>query len=243
MPKNTESLRGVRILVVEDEVLIAEEIRERLSRLGGEIVDVVDSGSAAQRTAEVLRPDLVLMDIRLKGTMTGIEAAEAMRRKLRIPVIFLTAHSDWETVLRAKKSDPYGYILKPFQESDLVATVQVALHRHSLERQLIESERRFEATLSSIGEGVIAADAEGRITFLNPVAEALTQWSLAEAEGRARGRVLREHRRHDNLGRQSWTPGTTATPGCPLPRTSDAESARRSENSCRRFRRADRSSQ
>jgi PAS domain S-box-containing protein len=184
MPRNAEALRGVKILIVEDEILIAEEIRDRLTRLGAQIVDVVDTGSAAREAAERLRPDLVLMDIRLKGAMTGIEAAEPIRRDLRIPVVFLTAHSDWETVLRAKRSDPFGYVLKPFQEEDLVTTVQVALHRHTLERQLAESERRFEATLSSIGEGVIAADAGGRVTFLNSVAETLTQWQLAEAEGR-----------------------------------------------------------
>jgi len=183
MHNTAKSLRGVRVLIVEDEALIAEELRERLSRLGVEVVDVVDTGPAAQRSAEQHRPDLVLMDIRLKGPMTGIEASEAIRGRLQIPIIFLTAHSDWETVLRAKRSDPFGYVLKPFQESDLVGTLEVALHRHSLERQLMERERWFSATLSSIGEGVIATDAEGIVTFLNPVAEALTQWSISDAIG------------------------------------------------------------
>lgn len=127
MTKPNKFLRDVRVLVVEDEALVGEEIRERLSHHGADVVDVVDTGTGAIDAAARLRPDIVLMDIRLKGEMSGIEASERIRRAHDLPVVFLTAHSDWQTVIRAKISDPFGYVLKPFKEADLVTTLAEAL--------------------------------------------------------------------------------------------------------------------
>jgi hypothetical protein len=185
MDNRSHPLESLRLLVVEDEALITEEIRERLHRLGAEVVDVVDSGEAAEESARTYRPDLVLMDIRLKGALTGIEAADNIRRTFGIPIVFLTAHSDWETVVRARRSDPFGYVLKPFDEGELVATLQVAVHRNGLERRLHESRRRYSATLASIGEGVISTDPGGKVSYMNPAAESLTGWNLREASGRS----------------------------------------------------------
>ncbi|HMZ79359.1 MAG TPA: PAS domain S-box protein, partial [Acidobacteriota bacterium] len=190
MNQKAQFLQNRKILIVEDEALIADELSERLSRHGALIVDVVDTGMAAIRSAEKFHPDLIMMDIRLKAAMTGIEAAEIIHATTRIPVVFLTAHSDWETVVRAKQADPYGYLLKPFTEVDLLTTLQVALHRHNLERLLIESEQRYEATLASLGEGVISADNSGRITFMNQMAGSMTQWPPAEALGHPIDQVL-----------------------------------------------------
>ena len=185
-----ESLEGLRALVVEDEILIAEEIRERLTRHGLTIVGIVDTGNGAIEMAEREQPELVLMDIRLKGPIDGIEAARAIRVKLAAPVVFLTAHSDEDTLRRAKETDPFGFVLKPFNERDLVVAIEMSLHRHQLERRLKESEKRYAATLASIGDGVVATDADGCITFMNPVAESLTQWRQDDAHGLSVEEVL-----------------------------------------------------
>ncbi|MDT7041029.1 response regulator [Candidatus Nitronereus thalassa] len=184
MVRNSEALKDLRVLVVEDEILIAEELRERLTQNGLRIVDVVDSGERAIQVVEQDHPELVLMDIRLKGRLDGIQTAEAIRPTMRGPVIFLTAHSDQDTLQRAKGTEPFGFVVKPFNERELVVAIEMSLHRYGLEKRLKESEQRYAATLASIGDGVIATDPEGRVTFMNHVAEALTQWRFADARGR-----------------------------------------------------------
>src|SRR4051794_22039965 len=123
------------------------------------------------------------MDIHLQGPMDGIEAADYIRRSLDIPVVYLTAYSDITTLARTKATAPFGYILKPFRERDLLVAIKVAIQRHALEQQLKESEQKYAATLASIGDSVIATDQEGRVVFMNRVAEALTGWTFDEAEG------------------------------------------------------------
>lgn len=186
-----EGIRGLRVLVVEDEALIAEELRERLTRLGATVVGAVDTAEAAVETAIRTRPDIVLMDIRLRGKRDGIAAAADIRDELDAPVVFLTSHSDRATLERAKGSGPFGYVLKPFEERELLITMEMARHRHALEHQLRESERRYAETLHSIGDGVIATDVHGHITFMNPMAEALTGWTLVDAKGSPIDDVLR----------------------------------------------------
>ena len=190
MDKTKETMAGLTALVVEDEMLIAEEINQRLRELGMGLVEIVDSGEGALALAGHLEPDLVLMDIRLRGDLDGVETAERLRKLVKVPVVFLTAHSDVETLRRAKETDPFGYLLKPFNGRELEVAIEMSLHRHQLEKALRESKSRYAATLASIGDGVIATDARGRVNFLNPVAEALTGWNLAEAEGRSIARVL-----------------------------------------------------
>src|SRR5690242_3900033 len=185
-----EGIRDLRVLVVEDEALIAEELRERLVRLGAVVVGTVDTAEAAVDTAIRTRPNIVLMDIRLRGKRDGIAAASDIREAIDVPVVFLTSHSDRATLERAKGSAPFGYVLKPFEERELLVTLEMASHRHSLESQLRESERRYAQTLRSIGDGVIATDVRGRVTFMNPMAEALTGWTLADAKDRPIDRVL-----------------------------------------------------
>lgn len=183
MTNASDLLRGLRVLIVEDEGLIAEELGERLSRLGMTVVATVDSADAAVASAAELRPDLVLMDIRIRGDRDGVQAATDIARTIDVPIVYLTAHSDRATLDRARGTAPFGYVVKPFQERELLVAMEMAIHRHAIEHQLKESERKYVATLASIGDAVVATDLHGRITFMNPVAEALTGWSFADARG------------------------------------------------------------
>lgn len=128
-----------RILVVEDEGVVAIDIEEGLKSQGYQVVGVVPTGEEALTEAEQKRPDLVLMDIRLKGEMDGITAATRVRDNLHTPVVFLTAYADEATLSRAKVAEPYGYILKPFEEVELRAAIELALHKHKLESKPSEA--------------------------------------------------------------------------------------------------------
>jgi len=179
-----------RILVVEDGSIVALELRERLQSLGYAVAGIVSYGEDAVRRAEEARPDLVLMDIRLKGEMDGIEAAEEIRARLGIPVIYLTAYADEDTLRRARVTEPYGYIIKPFQEAALHTAIEVALYKHRMEEKLKESQRRLAAMLRHIEDAVVATDEKGLVTCMNPRAEALTGWKQEEAIGRDVAEVI-----------------------------------------------------
>ncbi len=123
-------MTDAKILVVEDENIVALEIKKRLQKLGYIVPGVASTGEDAISKVEGILPDLVLMDIMLKGEIDGIHAAGEIRKRFNIPVIYLTAYSDEETLQRAKFTEPYGYILKPFEEDDLRTTIEIALYRH-----------------------------------------------------------------------------------------------------------------
>jgi two-component system, cell cycle sensor histidine kinase and response regulator CckA len=178
------------ILIVEDEAIVAKDLSQKLARLGYDIAGVTGGGAEAVDLAREHRPDLVLMDIRLQGGMDGVEAAQAIHRDRAVPVIYLTAHADAATLERAKLTEPFGYILKPFEERQLESHIQMALYRHQAEERVRQEREWLRVTLHSIGDGVITTDAAGRVTFLNPVAEELTGWKLAEALGRPVGEVF-----------------------------------------------------
>ena len=134
-------MSGAKILVVEDESIIAKDIQNMLKNLGYEVPAIAFTAEEAIEKAAETRPDLVLMDIRLRGDMDGIKAAEQIRSQLDVPVVYLTAYADADTLERAKLTEPFGYIVKPFEERDLHTTVEVALYRHELESKLKEKER------------------------------------------------------------------------------------------------------
>ena len=163
-------MSGARILVVEDEWVIADDIRQCLSNSGFELAGLTDTGEQAVALAERERPDLVMMDIMLAGAMDGIEAAAIIRERFAIPVIYLTAYADEAILERAKRTEPAGYMVKPFEERELRSTVEVALYRADAERRLLEGERFMRDITAALGEGVVGIDAEGRISFLNPEA-------------------------------------------------------------------------
>jgi two-component system cell cycle sensor histidine kinase/response regulator CckA len=179
-----------RLLVVDDELLIAGLVRKRLIAMGYTVVDTVQTGEEAIASAQLNHPDLVLMDIGLMGEMDGVEAAEKIRSMMDIPVIYLTAYTDSETLGRAKLTEPFGYIIKPFQDNTLKSTIEMALYRHHMEKKLKVSEQWLSTTLSSIGDAVITTDVAASLTFMNPAAELMTGWKREEALGLPLAAVL-----------------------------------------------------
>ncbi len=177
-------MERARILICEDEGIVAKDIQNRLNKMGYTVSAVVDSGEKAIKITGELSPDLVLMDIRLKGEMDGIEAAEKIYNNFEIPVIYLTANADASTWERTQMTQPFGYIIKPFKEKQLQATLEIALGKYRLERKLREREQWLTTVLASIGDAVIATDSQGQITFMNLAAEALTGWKHEELLGK-----------------------------------------------------------
>jgi PAS domain S-box-containing protein len=177
-------MSNAQILVVEDEGVVAKCIQNDLQSMGYSVPEVASSGEEAVQQAEGTRPDLVLMDVVLKGNMDGIEAAERIRQNLDVPIVYLTAYEDVETLSRAKITEPFGYLLKPFEERELHATIEMALYKHRTEAQLKATERWLATTLHSIADSMIATDARLRIRLINPAAERLLGCGAHEAFGR-----------------------------------------------------------
>jgi len=173
------------ILIVEDEALIARDLQQSLRAMGHEVPAPAGTAEDALRAAEKSAPDLVLMDIHLRGSLDGIAAAGRLREKFDPALIFLTAYADDETVKRARETQPEGYLLKPFNEDELRSTIEIALHKHATSRKLRESERWFKAALGAIGDAVLTMDASRRVTFMNSAAACLTGYSPQDALGRS----------------------------------------------------------
>lgn len=177
-------------MVVEDEALVAADLEDRLSRLGYMVIRVMDNAEEALEAIEEIPPDLVLMDIQLGGKMDGIEAAYKIRKEYEIPVVYVTAHADAATLSRAGATEPFGYVLKPFEERELHASIEMALYRHRAESKIRKMERWLSTTLQSIGDAVIATDLEGRVTFVNTIAEELTGHLRRDTLGKHLSSVL-----------------------------------------------------
>lgn len=160
-----------RILIVEDDGIINRHLQSCLLKVGYTIVGTTSSGSEAINLAAQTHPDLILMDISLHGELDGIETAEAIRAWHDIPVIFLTAFADEKTLQRAKSVDPYGYILKPFDQRAVYTTIEMAVHKHQLEKRLRSNEEMLRTLVENQGEGVVIVDPQENFTFVNPAAE------------------------------------------------------------------------
>jgi len=199
-------MANAQIMIVEDEGIIAKDIQNTLESLGYAVPAIASSGEEAIKKAAETLPDLVLMDIVLEGHMDGVEAAERIRDRLDIPVVYLTAYADNKTLQRAKITEPYGYILKPFSERELYTTIEMALYKHKMEKKLRESQQWLVTTLKSIGDAVIATDAGGFITFMNPVAEALTGWNQEDAAGKPLKKLFNII--NEETGKQAEDPAT-----------------------------------
>ena len=162
------------ILIVEDEQIVAMDIQNSLENCGFTIVGQTNRGEEAIQKAAELNPDLVMMDIGLKGEIDGIEAAMQIREQLNLPVIFLTAFADEATLERARLAEPYGYILKPFEERELVIVIEMALYKHDMEKKLRESENKFRSVIEQATDGIALLDRSGNIVEWNPALEKIT---------------------------------------------------------------------
>jgi len=178
------------ILIVEDDSAVAMKIRDRLRYLGYGISGLVSCAEEAIEKVAESRPDLVLIDIRLKGDSDGVEAAERIRASIESPIVYLTSGVDQDTLRRAQMTEPFGYVMRPFEEGALRAAIEVALHRHKIESKLKERERWLASVLRSVGDGVIATDRRGMIAFMNPVAENLTACKEEDALGKGVTKAL-----------------------------------------------------
>lgn len=159
-----------RILVVEDEIIVARDIEQQLVELGYQPLGHAPHGEEAIAMAEQLVPDLVLMDIQLNGALDGIAAAQAIRTLLKLPVVFLTAFVADDVIARAKLSDPFGYILKPFSDRELRTVIEMALFKHQAEMKLRDATEHTQAILDNMVDAVVTMNAQGAIQSFNAAA-------------------------------------------------------------------------
>jgi diguanylate cyclase (GGDEF)-like protein/PAS domain S-box-containing protein len=183
-------MNNEKVLIVEDEKIIALDLQRRLERFGYQVCDLAVDGAEAIEKAKTHLPDIILMDIMLSGGMDGIEAARRIKNDLKIPIIFLTAYADEKTLERAKETEPVAYILKPFKERELFTTIEIALYKVDIDKKLKKQERLFSSILHSVNDGIIATDMNLIIQFMNPVAVDITGWPEHEAHGRHLTAVL-----------------------------------------------------
>ncbi|MEZ5357779.1 MAG: response regulator [Candidatus Zixiibacteriota bacterium] len=182
-----------RVLIVEDELIVARNLQERLQRLGYEVSDVASTGEDAVDRAGRQKPDIVLMDIKLQGDIDGIEAAERINAEYNIPVVYLTAYADDSTLVRAKNTNPYGYLLKPIESRELRSTIEMTLMKHSFETKMRNREQWLSTILRGVGEAVIVFNTAGKITYFNPAAERLLDVPQHLAIGRPISDVFTLH--------------------------------------------------
>lgn len=178
------------IMIVEDEEIVAEDIRASVEKMGYFVCATASTGQEAIDKAGLTRPDLILMDIVLKGDMDGVEAARQIKDLYKVPVVYLTAFGETGMVQHAKITEPYGYIIKPFQDRELQIAIEIALYKKQAEAGIQKMERWLATVLKSIGDAVIASDKDRRITFMNAVAEKLTGWGQESAIGKKITEIL-----------------------------------------------------
>ncbi len=189
-PESPKVITSVKVLVVEDEPVVAASIRHTLRGLGYDVPAMASSANEAIAKVAECHPDLVLMDIRLEGEIDGVEAAEPIRSEFNVPIVYLTAYADEATIQRAKLTEPYGYILKPFGARELAAAVEVALYKHRMEMIVKERERQLSTLLKCMGDAVVTIGEQRLVNYLNPAAEKLTGWRSQDARGKRLTEVL-----------------------------------------------------
>lgn len=186
-----EEIAPAKILIVEDEALIAREIQHRLTNMGWEVVGTAFGEEAVEMALDT-QPDLLLSDINLRHGLSGIDLAQRIQAVIDIPIVFLTAYSDEDTVARAKTVTPFGYIIKPVENRDLQITIEMALYKFRVEKELREKQQLLETALACIGNALVFLDPEGRVTDINQDAEVLlggavigTKWPTILGDARS----------------------------------------------------------
>jgi len=184
-------ISNARILVVEDEAIEALDLQHWLEAVGYPMPEIALFGEEALAKAAASPPDVVLMDIMLAGDLDGIVTAERLRASLDVPVIYLTAYADEDTLRRATATEPDGYIVKPFREREMHIAIEMALHRHALKKRAMLRQAWLAAALDRVTEGVVVADAQREVVFMNAAAERMTGRSAAEARNRPLEELVR----------------------------------------------------
>ena len=182
--------RGPRVLIVEDERVVATHVQRSLQDAGYVVTGIAANVAEATRLVSADPPDVALVDIRLRGGSEGFEIAEWLRVDNDVPVVYMTAHTDDDTLQRAARTGAYGYVVKPFTIGEVKSALQVALYKHGMDQHLAERERWFSTTLRAIADGVVACDAEQRVTFMNAAAERMLGYAEAKALGLSMSQVL-----------------------------------------------------
>ena len=192
-------MTAARILIVEDEVIVAHNIAARLRDLGYAVPATVYSGEEALRRAAELQPDLVLMDIKLRGKIDGVTTAGEIRTRFDIPIVYLTGYADPETLERAKTTEPFGYVLKPFEVRELQSAIEIALYKHTTDRRM----RLLSAALEATANAIVITDTTGTIVWANPAFTRLTGYAVAEAIGQ-NPRLLKSGAHHPEFYGHMW---------------------------------------
>jgi PAS domain S-box-containing protein len=208
-----------KILVVEDEPVVALDLQQEVEQLGLTVVGLAESADEALLVAEENRPDLALMDVRIVGSMDGVQTARLLREAYGIPVIFLTSYSDEQTIRRAARELPYGYLTKPFQPRELKAALEVGLHREKTETQRTREQEAVTATMAGMRDGVLLLSATREVRFMNTAAEDLTGWAIEDAKSKAVSEVLNLGERNHCLPQAGSADATQEEFGVPLERS------------------------
>jgi two-component system NtrC family sensor kinase len=178
-------LEKKRVLIVEDEMIVAQDIRHAVEACGHDVVDVVHSGENAIESATKSHPDLVLMDIMLEKGMDGLEAAEKIHSSLDIPIVFLTAYANDQTLQSAKISEPFGYLIKPFIERELKATLEMAFYKHEIEQELRKSKEKYKDIFENIQDVFFEVDMNGNILEISPSIKSITEHEREDLIGKS----------------------------------------------------------
>ncbi len=173
-----------KVLIIEDEVIVAHDLADMLAQWGYGVVGIVSSGEQAVEKAKETNPDLVLADIKLKGKMDGIEASHCIRANSDVAIVYLTARTESDLFQRAKKTEPHGYLTKPVAPQEVLRTVEMALYKHEMEKRLRQSEARYRRIVETATEGVWIMDGEFRTTFVNQRMADMLGYSVDEMLGR-----------------------------------------------------------
>ena len=172
-----------QLMIAEDERVVALDLKNRLDAMGYEVCALVSTGREAVEQAVARHPEVILMDIMLEGDMDGIEAAGLIRKEFPIPIIYVTSYVDDATLERAKVTEPFGYIIKPFEDKELDLNIRMALYKNKVERKLVDNERWLSTTLKSIGDAVVTTDRDGMVQFLNPAGRIPAGLGIARSRG------------------------------------------------------------
>ena len=170
-------VKKARVLIVEDEALVAEDLKMAVTDLGYEVVGRADNAEEAVKKAVTLKPDVILMDIVLKGEKNGIDASHEIKAQMNIPIIFLTAYTDIGLIDKAKSTEPYAYLVKPFQERQLLASVEMAMHKCQIETKLKESEEFSFSLQNNSPNPILVINPDSTVRYVNPALEKLTGFS------------------------------------------------------------------